>query len=836
LEARRTSENEPIARQEVRNPWYDWVLVALLTAVGVGLRLAYLLRVPPFLDEYSSMLTGLSILRTRGIPELPSGVLYPSGSLFSYLEALFFELFGFSDLTARLPSLLISGLTLPLLYLVARYLLNRRVALVSVALLALMPEAVVWGGRARMYALLQLLVLLVIYFFYRRVLDRQAAEEGKPAWPWVLCFLAAIFAQDEAILLLPVLWLAALVVCSPRWFLRPRVLLGQVLVPVAGVGLRYWLNEIRVPGEVYTLTHDAFFRFPPALAHGLKKVSPFFTDPWVWPVTILFLVALAFLVWDLFARRAVQDPSLTGAEALSHARQGIRSSILAPAFLAYVVLAIAAAILLVVNNPWQDDRYLFMVLPQFLMMAAWGLNRLVQALTRRWPSLHTEAAPYIMVAVVSLLALPGALSAVRRYEPDYSAAYRWVATQLAEEDLVATVRPAPAAVYLGRGDFLVAEDKHQEFIMRLDGKWVDRWAGAQVIESPEAFRDQVLGSGQRVWFVIDEDRFESVAYSPELVGLILQQMELVWHDGGVLVFQGQGYQPPPEMAVSRNLDANFGDQLRLTGYALSTDQPQPGEEVVLQLFWQALQPERNYTIFVHLVGPDGEGLTQVDGAPFQGLYSMTTHWPRDRSVTDERRLILPSETPPGRYRLEIGLYDPDDRDADRLPLLDAAGNEVGRSLTLDFLSVDVAPPPQPSQPVAESNLGGVVRLVGYDQPLPDQVRVGTTLPLTLTWECLAPMEEDYTVFVHLAGEDRQPLAQVDGQPLDGTYPTSFWNVGERLVDPYRLEIPSGVPPGEYELLVGMYLLATGDRLPLLGANGQVLGDAISLGRIAVGSP
>jgi len=145
----------------------DWALVVLLTVAGLALRLAYSLRVPPFLDEYSSILTGLSILRTGGIPELPSGVLYPNGSLFSYLEAAFIGLFGLSDTVARLPSLLVSVATLPVLYLTARYFFNRRVALLSVALLAMHPEAVVWGGRARMYALLQLLVLLSLYFFYR---------------------------------------------------------------------------------------------------------------------------------------------------------------------------------------------------------------------------------------------------------------------------------------------------------------------------------------------------------------------------------------------------------------------------------------------------------------------------------------------------------------------------------------------------------------------------------------------------------------------------------------------------------------------------------------------
>jgi hypothetical protein len=386
---------------------------------------------------------------------------------------------------------------------------------------------------------------------------------------------------------------------------------------------------------------------------------------------------------------------------------------------------------------------------------------------------------------------------------------------------------------LGRCDFLVAEDKYQEFVMRLNGVWVDRWAGARLIDSPEAFRDEVLQSGRRVWFVVDEDRFESVAYSPEFVALILEQMALVRREGGVLVFLGQGYHPPPQWAVTRNLDVSFGDQLRLTGYALSTDQPNPGQEVRLQLFWQAIRPERNYTVFVHVIGADGQGLTQVDGQPFLGLYGMTTHWPRDRTVTDQRRLNLPAGTPSGRYRLEVGLYDANHPDDGPLEVLDAARNVVGTSVTLDYLLVDILPLPSPTQPVTEGNLGGVVRLVGYDPEVPARLVPGSTLSLTLTWECLATMETDYTVFVHLVGADGHPVAQADGQPLGGNYPTRFWNVGEYLADPHPLALPADLPPGEYELRVGMYLLSTEERLPLLDSEGKALSDGISLGRVRV---
>lgn len=146
------------------------------------------------------------------------------------------------------------------------------------------------------------------------------------------------------------------------------------------------------------------------------------------------------------------------------------------------------------------------------------------------------------------------------------------------------------------------------------------------------------------------------------------------------------------------------------------------------------------------------------------------------------------------------------------------------------------PPPEPSRPIADGTLGDVVRLAGYDLPEPLHLVPGATLPLTLTWESLASTGNDYTVFVHLVGADGRPLAQVDSQPLGGDYPTSYWDVGERLADPYRVSIPVDLPPGEYALLTGMYLLSTEERLPLLGEGGGAVGDSIPLGRLTVVEP
>jgi 4-amino-4-deoxy-L-arabinose transferase-like glycosyltransferase len=141
-----------------------FVAVLILTAAAFALRLAYLLHSHPFIDEFTTVLAAVAILE-RGLPVLPSGLFYEHGLLFSYLDAPFVALAGEAGLfsVARLPSLLIGTATVPLLYWVGRRWLSPGAGLVAAALLAFSPEGIVWGGRARMYALAQLLVLILSF-------------------------------------------------------------------------------------------------------------------------------------------------------------------------------------------------------------------------------------------------------------------------------------------------------------------------------------------------------------------------------------------------------------------------------------------------------------------------------------------------------------------------------------------------------------------------------------------------------------------------------------------------------------------------------------------------
>jgi hypothetical protein len=115
-----------------------------------------------------------------------------------------------------------------------------------------------------------------------------------------------------------------------------------------------------------------------------------------------------------------------------------------------------------------------------------------------------------------------------------------------------------------------------------------------------------------------------------------------------------------------------------------------------------------------------------------------------------------------------------------------------------------------------------VSLVGLDLPAASR----GTLPVTLYWRTDGFLDQDFTIFVQLLGADGKPVAQSDAQPENGGYPTSLWQPGEMVRDSHSLKIPAGLPPGEYRLLAGMYLLASGQRLPAAGG-----GDGVFLGSV-----
>jgi hypothetical protein len=120
-------------------------------------------------------------------------------------------------------------------------------------------------------------------------------------------------------------------------------------------------------------------------------------------------------------------------------------------------------------------------------------------------------------------------------------------------------------------------------------------------------------------------------------------------------------------------------------------------------------------------------------------------------------------------------------------------------------------PPAPDNPV-DVAFGDEIRLVGYDA---EQTK--DALLLTLYWNALAQPSESYKIFVHLTDvSSGEIVAQEDHVPCDWQYPTHLWQAGEYVHDRVMLEL-SGVPPGRYQIRVGIYHPESGQRLETVPA-------------------
>jgi hypothetical protein len=66
----------------------------------------------------------------------------------------------------------------------------------------------------------------------------------------------------------------------------------------------------------------------------------------------------------------------------------------------------------------------------------------------------------------------------------------------------------------------------------------------------------------------------------------------------------------------------------------------------------------------------------------------------------------------------------------------------------------------------------------------------------------------------------------------GTYPTTGRVEGEVITDEYEIAVKSDAPPGDYQIEVGMYDAATGQRLPAFDEGGTRLpGDRFLLDQV-----
>jgi hypothetical protein len=218
-----------------------------------------------------------------------------------------------------------------------------------------------------------------------------------------------------------------------------------------------------------------------------------------------------------------------------------------------------------------------------------------------------------------------------------------------------------------------------------------------------------------------------------------------------------------------------------------------GQPLEFQLLWEALRvPDDDYVAFLALHGRDERRWIQIDRRPGGNISAVTTWGPGD-SVLDRNQADVPLDIPSGDYRLDVGMYQPGG--GPRLPV-DPPGTGDAFPAEHFVVAGKVAPPT--NQLLAP--LGDWAQLDGLD-------RDGGTL--RLVWRRIGPSTGSYSVFVHVVDSAGNIVAQSDGVPAAGAFPTEYWPTDTPIEDTRKLAVPGS---GPYKLRIGLYDPVSGQRL------------------------
>ncbi len=271
--------------------------------------------------------------------------------------------------------------------------------------------------------------------------------------------------------------------------------------------------------------------------------------------------------------------------------------------------------------------------------------------------------------------------------------------------------------------------------------------------------------------------------------------------------------------LPHRIDINYGGKLELLGYDMSPDRALPGGSVMLTLYWQSLtQMNEDYSIGIHLLDTNQHVIGARDSYPGHGMLP-TRLWYAGQMIRDTYWVpVSPNASAPNVARVQVSLYQLETKR--ELPAFDPQG----QAITPVFGSLKIASinhvPPRP-QNTTDFVFGSKIALLGYD------LKLSQGFNLTLYWKRLAPISEDYTVFVHVIDANGKIIAQQDQQPDNGADPTSLWDDGEVAMDRYTFTLPSDAD-GTDHIELGLYRAQTGTRLPVTDGKGNALGDHVTL--------
>ena len=427
----------------VDKPWMVYIWLALVTLLAAALRFYKLGEWSFWIDEIFTVNHAKAHFSTLKliIDHLPPNRNWVPISVILTAQAV--NIWGISEWSARLVSVFIGTISIPILYFPTRKMFNNRVALIAVLLLAIAPWHLFWSQNARFYSSLLLFYSLTLATFHF------AMEGNKPVYFigfGVLLYLA-LSERLFAIFIFPVigayligLWLLNFE--KPAgWNLKNLLLLGMPLI-IGGVV------------ELFSLFVNGESRF-------FADFSWFFLyrndDPLRLFANISFNIGIPLM-------------SLAVVGAVFSVVRKDRAGLLITAN------AVVPFIILIVVNPFifTKDRYVFVVLFSWIVLTAVVIHNLL---------VNTTIHKWLVVGVLLMLLGDASGNNLLYYQvnhgnrAEWKTAFKIIEDRSMEDDIVVTYWPEFGPFYLDR----------------------------EIIQYEDIDVQTLLNSGKSYWFVIDAE-------------------------------------------------------------------------------------------------------------------------------------------------------------------------------------------------------------------------------------------------------------------------------------------------------------------------------------------
>ena len=711
----------------------------------------------------------------------------------------------------RLPFALITSLSVLGVYGLARKLFDGKVALLSAVLLALDPFYLAYSRLIGLDAFMSIFMFLSLLAFLLFL------QKGR-SWLYLLISALAgglaIATRSPAFILMlvaVVLSLLSLTTSDSRW--RRALSLAVALAVWAGlVGLVFcllwpamWVDPIGSFTVVVKQVNES-------LVFKGSTRSPYFNffmgvtgdvpGPLFYPVVLLFHATPLTLMGATLALFLLFKKGTDGQERLS---------------ILYLLAYAGVYMFLMALGTLQADRLLSPLFPVMDLLTALALCRFGPMVLSR---LRLAWWPTTLIIATSLQAgfsLP--------HHPYYLSYYN---------PLVGGGYLAPRFLLVGLGEGL---DQAAEYLNAQPGEirvasgysgQLKPFCKGQVWGLNEQNLLTVLYKYEASYIVLYTSHAQRNMPSPAVVRYFHSlEPEHVVRIRGVeyaRIYRMPAFLPDKILPIECRQPVNFGDEIQFLGYSLESDEE---DAVGITLYWRALGAvSGDYIAHLKLVNAvyhlwgEAEGRLSWGGTP-------TNQWQEGDVFYSYHEIKLWPGTPPGKYQIELSLYEPYQQRSlsppgDQNPLLGPV--EMARRAVPPIEALDIAHR-------VEANLEGKVQLLGYN--IESGFRPGDGIHLTLFWQALQSMGEDYTVFTHLIDGEGNIWGQKDNPPVDGFYPTTQWVEEEIVRDQYNLTIADDAPPGQYRLTIGMYQAETGQRLAVLNDDGSTRDDKIPLDEFVV---